>query len=276
MIADIGAADIRDYIATCRKEGAAPGTINKENGFASAAWSWVRREFELPIGSPWTSRRLREPAGRRRWLTHDEANRLLAAAREAKRAPHLQDWMMLCLYAGLRPGEALGLDWERVDLRRRTVRFEAEDQKSGKPASLPLNKRACAAVAARARFRAQFCPDPPRVFCRRDGTRIESINRSFAAAVRAAGLEDVHPHDMRRMFASWLVQDGVGIDRLSQLLRYADVRMTAADCAHLRPSDLADAASVLDGPAELSRSSRSRSSSRDEDPGDDGRRAAIT
>lgn len=77
--------------------------------------------------------------------------------------------------------------------------------------------------------------------------RIESIKKSFAAA---AGLEDVHPHDRRRTCGSWFVQAGVGIERVSRLLRHSDVSVTARVYAHLRPLDLAETAAVVDGSGE--------------------------
>ena len=84
------------------------------------------------------------------------------------------------------------------------------------------------------------------MFCRKDGSPILSMKRGFAGAVDSAGLVDVHPHDLRRTFGSWLVQAGVGIDRVSELLRHHDVAITGRVYAHLRPRDLADAAAVLD------------------------------
>ena len=62
----------------------------------------------------------------------------------------------------------------------------------------------------------------------------------------AGQLLDVHPHDLRRTFGSWLVQVGVGIERISKLLRHADIQITARVYAHLRSEDLAEAAAILD------------------------------
>ena len=67
---------------------------------------------------------------------------------------------------------------------------------------------------------------------------------------------DVHPHDLRRTFGSWLVQAGVGIERVSELLRHSDIQVTARVYAHLRTGDLVEAAETLDQPRyRVSRSS---------------------
>ena len=42
------------------------------------------------------------------------------------------------------------------------------------------------------------------------------------------------------------MQAGVGIERVSELLRHADVAITQRVYARLRPSDVADAVAVLD------------------------------
>ncbi len=113
---------------------------------------------------------------------------------------------------------------------------------------VPLNREAREALLARARFRATHCPESPWVFCRQDGSRIARIMKGFLGCARAADLDDLHPHDLRRTFGSWLVQGGIGIERVSELLRHGDVAITARVYAHLRPGDLADAVAILDRP----------------------------
>lgn len=242
------AADARAYIARRVAEGVQPGTINREIGLMSAALNWARRELEWTVPNPFQGRRLREPAGRARWLTRAEARALIEVAGKQKRAPHMKDFILLCLYTGMRSGEALELEWDRVDLARGLILLGAENQKSGKAGSIPLNASARKALVSRAGFRAEHCPASPWVFSNRRGERIASIKKGFARAVRKACLQDVHPHDLRRTFGSWLVQAGVDIRRVSELMRHSDIRVTARVYAHLSPGDLVDAVGVLDGP----------------------------
>jgi integrase len=74
------------------------------------------------------------------------------------------------------------------------------------------------------------------------------VKKGFTLAVQRAGLSDVHPHDLRRTFGSWLVQAGVDIRRVSELMRHADIRVTAQVYAHLAPKDLVAAVEVLNRP----------------------------
>lgn len=244
-LASIGVAEVRAYIKSRQLAGTAPGTLNKEIGLMSAAINWARRELEWDIANPWASRRQQEPPGRTRWLSSDEAARLIAAARQGRAQAHLPAFIVLSLHCGLRRGEVLGLEWSRVDLVRDRLFLGALDQKGRHVSEVPLNTTAHAALVERARFRAAWCPGSPWVFARRDGTRIASIKNSFAAACAVAGIADCHPHDLRRTCGSWLIQGGTDIARVSRILRHADVRVTAKVYAHLRTEDLESALEAL-------------------------------
>lgn len=110
----------------------------------------------------------------------------------------------------------------RVDFERDRIVFHEGDQKNGKLGAVPLNSEARQALLARDQFRKTWCENSPWVFTRRDGTRIVSVKKGFMSCAKDAGLEDQHPHDLRRTFGSWLVQAGVGIERVSKLMRHGD------------------------------------------------------
>lgn len=80
----------------------------------------------------------------------------------------------------------------------------------------------------------------------KEGERSVNVRKAFASCVRSAGLDDVHPYDLRRTCGNWLIQARLAIDRVSKLLRHADVAITHRVYARLRPRDLADAISGLD------------------------------
>lgn len=249
----IGAAEARGYIAARKAAGVGPASINKEVSLISTATDWARKDLDWDIPNPWKGRHQTEPPPRSRWLTPDEADRLIAEAeKRRKNAPWLADYITLGLNTGMRAGEMLWLEWDRVDLHNNRVRFDAvvgqerTTQKNGKAGTVPLNQGARAALLNRARFRAEHCPGSPWVFCHRNGERLVSIQTSWRIITKAADLEGVRQHDLRRTFGSWLVQAGVGIERVSALLRHSNVSITARVYAHLRPTDLADAASVID------------------------------
>jgi len=238
-------SDVRSYIEWRRAGNVSNGTINREIGLLSAALNWARRELEWEISNPVEGRKLKVPVGRSRWLNRMEADKLIAAAKGCRAAPHLVDFIRLGLHTGMRTGEMLGLTWSRVDFAALLVYFDASDQKNGQVGSVPINQEAREALAARARFRDAHCPESPWVFCDGKGKRIASIKKSFATAVSRAELEDVHPHDLRRTCGSWLVQSGVSIQAVSSLLRHSDIRITDKIYAHLSPEAIRSAVEKL-------------------------------
>jgi integrase len=249
-LAQLSKADIRGYIASRQAEGVGAGTINRELGMLSSALNWARDELDWEVPNPVRGRRLREPEGRVRWITRGEAAALLQAARTEPRAPWLADFIQLGLYTGMRSGEMLGLKWRRVDLQAELIYLEAEQhhQKNGKRGSVPINATAREALLARARFRAIHCPASPWVFCESAGERIAAIKKSFRTACRRAGIENFTPHDLRHTCAAWLVQAGVPLAEIRDLLRHSTVEMTER-YAHLAPANVAAAVRVLDGAA---------------------------
>jgi integrase len=75
-----------------------------------------------------------------RWLTRDEAERLVVAC-----APHLKPLVTFLLQTGARLSEALRLQWAQVDLRARRVAFLGT--KNGESRVVPLNGEAFFALA---------------------------------------------------------------------------------------------------------------------------------
>jgi integrase len=141
--------------------------------------------------------RPKEPPGRTRWLSVDEAEALIAAS-----ADHLRPMVVTMLYTGARLGEAMFLDWREVDLMRSSVRYV--DTKNGMARGVPLHPRA---VAELANVNGREGP----VFRRADGEPFDvaqksntQIKAAWKAARRAAGLsDDVTPHTLRHTWASW-------------------------------------------------------------------------
>lgn len=72
--------DIAAYIAQRKRAGAANGTINREIDILSAAINYAVKRWEWPLPNPVAGMSLKMPEGRLRWLTEEEAQRLLAAS----------------------------------------------------------------------------------------------------------------------------------------------------------------------------------------------------
>jgi len=178
----------------------------------------------------------KEPEGRERWLTQDEATRLLAECRKAaehpvstNRSPRLHALVVVALHTGMRRGELCGLVWKRVDFSRGVIQLE--QTKNGKRREVPMSQAAYMALSALPKAGERVFP----------GT----FRTAFEHAVERAGLEDFVFHDLRHTCASWLTMEGRPLKEVSELLGHSSVKMTER-YSHLAPKRLRDAVAVLD------------------------------
>lgn len=223
QVAELDRAAIHAY-ADRRRESVGESTIKRELTLLGAAISEYNRRHGTELPNHARSLPLREPEGRVRWITREEANRLIAAA-----SPAVADYITLSLYTGMRRGEVLGLEWSRVDLARRTVRLESQHTKSRRGRTIPLHDRAVAALAScRARH-----PDHALVF-----GGVQDFKKGFAGACRRAGIHDFRPHDLRHTCASWLVMAGTPLYEVRDILGHASITQTER-YSHLAQENLA-------------------------------------
>ncbi|EXJ16953.1 integrase [Imhoffiella purpurea] len=236
---------IRGYIAQRKEEGVGNATINRELQALGGAINYANIHWQWNLPNPVKGNMLKEPDGRLRWITREEANRLIDAAQLQPKAAHLAPLITLALHTGMRRGEMLGLEWSRVDLQGSLIYLESHHTKAKKRRSVALNKTAREAILAQARFRAAHCPAAPWVFCDKEGNRIASVKRSFATACRVAEIEGFRFHDLRHTCAAWLVQAGVPMAEVRDVLGHCTLAMTER-YAHLAPENLRAAVAHLD------------------------------
>jgi len=243
----LGREHIRGYIAKRKEEGVSHATINRELQAMGGAINYANTHWQWSLPNPVKGNMLREPDGRLRWITPAEAERLLNAAKLQEKAPHLAPLVTLALHTGMRRGEMLWLEWNRVDLQAGLIYLESHHTKAKKRRSVALNQTAREAILSQARFRATHCPAARWVFCNKAGERIASVKRSFATACRAAKIEDFRFHDLRHTCAAWLVQAGVPMAEVRDVLGHCTLAMTER-YAHLAPENLRAAVAKLDPP----------------------------
>lgn len=190
--------------AYARARAVADSTVRRELGVLQAALNWCWAEGLLvhpqkvklpPTGAP-----------RERWLTRDEAARLLRAA-----PPHLQRFILIALASGRRASAICALRWTpaldagHVDLERGVIDFRAgrETRKRRGQIRIP---RGLAAHLRRWRREGgshviQWHGDP-----------VRSIRKAFETARIAAELPDVSAHTLKHTAVTWAFQGGMTIE----------------------------------------------------------------
>ena len=146
---------------------------------------------------------IRQPKGRKEWLTPPEAEAIIAAS-----PPHLAPLFEFMFCAGPRRAEVLRLNWDHVQLRygRATLRDIKARTGEVKDRILDLEPRAVEALAG---LLGPGTEGP--VFNRADGkpwhpdTRVSGaqLNRAFQAVADGAIGRRVHLHMIRHSWASW-------------------------------------------------------------------------
>ena len=163
-------------------------------------------------------RRPKPPAGRTKWLTEAQAERLFEAA-----APHFRPVLVMLLYTGARLSEALYLDWSDVDMKHSLVTFR--DTKNGETRSVPLHERAFMALANLPHCEgAVFRTQRGQPYARRPGGGGQ-VQTAWRGACRRAGISGFRPHDCWHTFASWLVMAGTPLRTVAELLGHKSLSM---------------------------------------------------
>jgi site-specific recombinase XerD len=155
-------------------------------------------------------------------LTEEQAQQLVAATQE----PWHRCLVVLLLATGLRRGEVVQISLEDVDLPNRQLLVHG---KGAKQRIVPLTTSAVEAIQ-------QYLPHRPatqsrRLFVNDRGAplRGQVINQTLEEILQNAGLagQGITPHKLRHTFATQLIQNGVDVRTVQELLGHADLGTTA-------------------------------------------------
>lgn len=192
-----------------------------------------------------------------RALTVDEARRFLAAAHTDR----FEALWVLCLTAGLRLGEALGLEWSDVDfehctlsVRRAMIELNdsAEFSKTktkGSKRRVDLGQLAIAALLRRLSAHEQEGHESALVFCTPKGTPLRRSNLRrdhFSQVLKAAKLGHLRIHDLRHSMTSLALAEGVAPKVIAERLGHSTTRLTQDRYSHVLPTIQREAADAID------------------------------
>ncbi len=261
-LTEIRTADIEDVIADLRKPrmiGRRPGlrpltpaTINRTVDRLRHMFNWaVGREYldRTPFkrGSATLIKKLHEDNKRRRRIDEHEEAALLQEA-----SPHTQAMLIAALDTGMRQGEMLAVRFADVDPARGLITLRGHTTKSGKSRVVPISTDRLRDVLAwlRADADGRQKPDEALVFSNEVGEPLRLFHRSWqtlvlrahghtatwAARLNYQGLSDdsqdafrkinLRWHDLRHEYASRLVEQGVPLAQVRDLLGHASITTT--------------------------------------------------
>tara|TARA_E500000331_G_C17219398_1_gene697350 strand:+ start:336 stop:1292 length:957 start_codon:yes stop_codon:yes gene_type:complete len=230
---DVDRAVCRAYHAKRQANGAKSSTINKELRFLRASF-----KFSLGHHGGAIFAFLQEPPSRDRWLTRDEANRLL----DCCKTDHLKLFIQLCLATAARKGAVYELTTDNISF----------DQEGGgvidlgvkpngkKRARVPMTKSCRKAIEAALQV------NETEFVVEYGGKPVKDVIKAFNRAVKRAGIEDLHIQDLRHTAAVWMIGDGVEMAKVSTYLGHTSIDITRNVYAKYEPGHLKDAAAALE------------------------------
>ncbi len=219
-------------IGEAKAKQSSPATANRNLALIRAIlrkavyeWEWIDKAPRVKL--------YREAKRRIRWITPEQAKRLLGELPE-----HQRNVVLFALATGLRQANVMKLEWSQVDVDRGTAWIHADQAKGRRDIHVSLNSVALDVL------RRQIGKHLLRVFTYRGRPINQANTKAWKAALKRAGIEDFRWHDLRHTWASWLVQSGTPLNVLQEMGAWESEGMVRR-YAHLAPAQLAQHAEVV-------------------------------
>jgi integrase len=189
-------------------------------------------------------------------LTEDEAQRFIQAARRDR----YEALWLLCLYGGLRLGEALGLQWSDISFEDGTIKIDRQltetnglqtigrlKTKSSYRA-IVVGETALDALRRRQESAKGEGHQSSFVFTLPNGghPKRKALDIACAKIATAAKIGNLHPHDLRHTHNSHKLAAGISPVVVAAGMGHSSTRMTLDRYGHQLPGQQAEAAAALE------------------------------
>lgn len=247
-IANIGELHIQKVSQAMKKAGRAPRTIQYAHAVIRMVLNHATKLGYFhninPIKHLSKSHKPKFDNRRLRFFSHSEAEMLLTALQ--KKSQDVHDMTLLSLHCGLRAGEIFNLTWQYVDIENRLITLT--QTKSGKDRTIPMD------TPVLEMFRKRHCENKNElVFPAKQGKKRTRISKTFERTIDSLGF-NTHTtdrkdkfvfHSCRHTCASWLVQAGVPLLTVKEILGHSTIAMTER-YSHLAPDGTKAAMGMLE------------------------------
>lgn len=243
----LGADEVRRFLLHLEAAGRSPGTRAVYHAALTFLFTQTLGKPEIMAPTPRPRVRTQRPG---RSLTRNEARRFLGALAHR---PFDYTFFGLILATGLRLSEAVAVCVQDID--RSAGLLHVRKGKGGKSRSVMLSPRTLRLLE---RYWRVLGPPGPHLFPARERLGTKNKPRSWVKApvskwtmgkrlqrLRVPGLGRIRSHDLRRTFATWLLEE-TGDLRLVQVLLGHTSPQTTARYAMIRPDRIARTLSPFD------------------------------
>jgi integrase len=238
----IGVLTVDDWETVFRQFDGAASTRNKVRQAILMMQEWAVDKGYLP--RPWLSGKVLKKGGSiarqkgarrdRRLIPDvlDDGGRLQKPGEERRLLSVASAWLQNLIIAALesccRRGELLSLQWHDVSLSRGQLTIRAENTKANTMRQIPISPRLRAVLTMLEHDPAGH-PQAPAAFVFGDtiGRKICDPKKRWVRACRAAGVENLHFHDLRHEAGSRLSEAGWPLHHVQHMLGHQDAKTTS-------------------------------------------------
>ncbi|MCE7871439.1 site-specific integrase [bacterium CPR1] len=222
---EVRPSDITAWRARRQKDDkVAPATVNRAVAFLKMVYNLAIKDDLVAANPVAKVAQIRENNERVRYLTEEEETALRPAAGDFW--PKIE----VALLSGLRQGEQFTLQRGDLDFRARVITIR--QSKHGEKRTVPMSDRLAELLAAQLASHGS-----PWVYPGQDPGehyRGRSAIGALQTALRRAGIQDFHWHDLRHSFCSRLAMAGVSLVTIAKLAGHKSTKVTER-YAHLSP-----------------------------------------
>ena len=256
IIQSIGLKETEEFISDLQtkvKKGYRVYVRTLKAAFNKAVeWGYVKENFFLKVKLP--KKQKVSPA-------FISSNQLSAISDQIKNEV-IKNFIVFAFYTGMRLDEIINLKWKNVDIKLRIITVGDEEfiTKGRNQRFIPISDEAMEVLLRLKKKELRNTEGKPNlyhqprgenngyVFCKENGIKFtgDHVSRSFKLACEAAGVDKaIHFHSLRHSFASNLVQQGVSLYKIKELLGHSSSTTTEI-YSHLNIDSLREAISVFD------------------------------
>lgn len=211
------------------EKGFAASGINLELRHLSAAFT-LAVSYGYIQSNPFKQvRKVQTPKKKPKFLTQSQAKELLSLTKDRP----IYQYIMIALYSGCRISEVCNLKWKDVDFENRIIHIHG---KGSKERVVPMPRQLF-----------EFL----NIFDRSNGyvvtgtKNISNVTRRFRMYADRIGLYEITFHNLRDTYASWLVQQGLNLKIIQELLGHDSIQTTLI-YAHLAPDSKLKVIEIFD------------------------------
>lgn len=215
-IKSIKPSDIEEYKLYMLSSGRSNATVNRYLAALKRAYNIMIKDELINYNPVCKVDTLIEDNRRNRYLSKDEWRLLYKEL-----SPINKKIVTVALLTGLRKQNVLRLRWEQIDWNLRTIELSKSENKGKKTIKIPivntlynllqsLNPKECGYVFVNPRTNKPYT----------------DIKKGFSEACKRAGIKDFKFHDLRRTVGTWLLESGVDIRTIQNILAHSEISTT--------------------------------------------------